>query len=493
MDFEVSLRGLTGQALTDALNAGVSVAFDKVTTQLFPTIQTFQKMGEGLGETLVRVATDVQAVDTVFASMGKSTKYLSANIENGWLGIIKTVYTGIGEMTIEAKERLVEASGGLDKFVASAKSFMQNFYSEAEQLEAKKAKLAPVLAQYGLTTEGENAQKMFRDFVLGINTTTAAGAESYATLMSIEQDFFDATNKAASERKDLQDQLDELTMTPAQLQEKALLAYDPSNRALARQVQLQKDLKNSTGGAGDALKDIVDRMSATRDSVQSFKDSLLMGTLSTLTPMEKYLEAQRQYGDALSKAKANPGDSAAVSAAQSAATAFLTASQVINASSAAYLGDKSKVISDINQLAAIADAQMTDAQRQLSALDKQVAGIAQLNDTASVIAAAIANQSAPAPVAPPAFDVQRYAAGSGAAADVLVTEVKGLRAENAEIRKTLDATLVELKQLRTDANRNAGDLQDATENMGEVVAGSVGTAMEQAAYQARNPTRVPPR
>jgi hypothetical protein len=53
--------------------------------------------------------------------------------------------------------------------------------------------------------------------------------------------------------------------------------------------------------------------------------------------------------------------------------------------------------------------------------------------------------------------------------------------------------LAELKQLRADANRNAGEQLDATENMGEAVAKEVGGAIEQAAYVARNPSRVTPR
>jgi len=471
IDFEVSLRGLSGQDLTDALNAGISVAFDKVTTQLFPNIQQFQRMGEGLGETLVRVASDVQGVDSVFNAMGKS----------------------LAGMTLETKESLVEAAGGLDKFAGAAKSFMQNFYSEDEQRAAAKAKLDPILAQYGLSTEGANAQKMFRDYVIGLNTAVAAQAEAYTTLMGVQQAFFDATDAAASQRKDLQDQWDELTMTPAQLQEKALLAYDPSNRALARQVALQRQLKDSTDSANDTLKDTVENLTKTRDSSRAFIDSLMVGTLSTLTPMQKYLETQRQYNDAISKATLNPSDSTAVSAAQSAATAFLTASQVMNASSAAYLGDKTKVVSDMNQLAAIASTQMTDAQRQLDALNQQVAGITQLNDTATAIQAALVNQGAPAPVTVPVFEAQRYAAGSSAGTDVLATEVKALRAENAESRTLLAAALDEVKKLREDANRNAGSQLDATEELGETVSKSVEEAVEQATYRANNPSRVPAR
>ena len=482
VDFEVSLRDLKGQELTDALNAGVSVAFDKVTKELFPTIAQFQKMGEGIGETLVRVATDVKAVDSVFASMGKTATGLYSSA-----GKMASILNG---MTVEAKERLVELSGGLDAFASSAKSFMQNFYTEAEQIKAQKAKLNPVLAQYGLTTEGADAEAMFKKFILSLDVTTEAGAKTWATLMSVQQAFKDVTSAAADERADLLAEWDDLTLTSAQKLAKARLEVDPANRALFDQVALQRQLKEATGGTSDALQETIDRLTSTKTSTLAYLDSLKLGSLSTLTPMEKYLETQRQYNAAVDKALANPSDSAAASGAQSAATAFLTASQVINASSAAFIGDKSKVQGDMGRLAAIAGAQLTDAQRQLTALDKQVVSLDQLNGTAAAIQQAIVNQGVAAPAVAPAFDLQRYAASSNAGTEALASEVKALREENAEQRAINAAVLAELKLLRTDTNRNAEAYVDATGEMAEAVTKEVGGAMEQAAYLARNPARV---
>jgi phage terminase Nu1 subunit (DNA packaging protein) len=239
---------------------------------------------------------------------------------------------------------------------------------------------------------------------------------------------------------------------------------------------------------------MVDQLTATKTSTLAYLDSLVLGSLSTLTPMQKYLETQRQYNAAVNKAMADPTDSAAASAAQSAATAFLTASQVINASSAAFIGDKSKVTSDMERLASFAGAQLTDTQRQLSALDKQTAGINQLNDTAAATLQAILGQGTAAPaVGVPSFDVQRYAAGSNASADTLVAEIKGMRAEMDALRRLNADMLAEQKLMRTDANRNAHDIVDATEAVGETVSKEVGDAVEQAAYRASNPTKVAPR
>ena len=470
VNFGVSLRGLTGDDLTDALNAGVSVAFDQVTTRLFPTIQQFQKMGEGLGETLVRVAADVQAVDSVFAAMGKTSN-----------------------QALEAKERLVELSGGIDEFASSAKSFMQNFYSEAEQANMKKAQLAPVLSQYGLSTEGAEAQQMFKNFVLGLDTSTEAGAKTYAVLMGVQQAFKDVTSAAADQRAELQAELDDLTLTSAQKLAKARLEIDPANRALYDQVVLQRQLKEATEGGSGGLADLVDQLTATKNGALAYRDSLMVGNLSTLKPMEQYFETQRQYNEKLQRALANPADSAAASAAQSAATAWLTASQVVNASSSAFVGDRNKVLGDMGQLAAIAGVQMTDAQLQLSALDKQVAGIDQLNVTAAGIEQALINQGIPVSAAAPVLDLQRYGAGSNAAADVLATEVKALRADNAGMRSLLSALLEEAKGRRRDAERQTEAMTGATEDAGEDFEKSMEAALEEVAHIVANPSRVAPR
>jgi hypothetical protein len=478
----ISLKGMSSDEIQSKLEEVFSKVGDQMTSWAVGAITDFAKAGEGPLETLARVATDYAKIDASLQSMGRE-------------------FGSIGLQSVAAREALLGLMGGVDEFQSKVSGFASDFLTKSQQLVPMQKFVTEQLAAMNLAWV--DSREEFAQVTLGLDLNTDAGRQNFAALMNLKDAFaavypaiVDTTKSAqeiADERKDLQDQLDELTMTQAQLQEKALQAYDPSNRALAQQVALQRDLKASTTAASDALKSTVERLSATKDSAQAYNNSLLLGTLSTLTPMQKYLETQRQYSAAIDKASLDPSDSAAVSAAQAAATAFLTASQTVNASSSAYLGDKSKVLSDMNELATIATAQMTDAQKQLAALDKQVAGIAQLNDTAAAIQAAIVAQDSSAQATAPAFDVQRYAAGSGAGTEVLAGEVKALREENAAAREVLAAALDELKKLRADANRNADKQLDATEEAGEAVAEAVGGAMEQAAYLVRNPTRVPAR
>jgi hypothetical protein len=429
----------------------VSVAFDKVTTQLFPTIAQFQKMGEGLGETLVRVASDVQGVQSVFASMGKS----------------------MGSMSIEAKERLVEASGGLDEFASAAKSFMQNFYTEAEQRDAAKAKLNPVLAQYGLSTEGPDAQKMFRDFVLGLDASTQAGAQTYAMLMNLQQAFFDVTDAVASERNDLQDQLDDLTMTSTQLLAKQRDALDDSNKALFDQVQAAKNAKDAQDGAKTSLGNFASQMKSFAATAEGLNNSLALGSLSTLTPEQQYAEAYRQFEQTRQQAAA--GDTTAQGNLQSIEQTFLQMSQKINGGDAQYSSDLAAVMQANDQLAQWATQSVDVAQASLDALNDSSATLTDISATLTAIAQGGQDLPAFTQSSTP-IDYSRMGTMDMAP---LVAEVKALREE--------------VKGLRAEALKRTGDLIQAgeasAEKAAEIVVEGVRNAATDSAWAASNSKR----
>lgn len=443
IDFGVSLRGLSGQDLTDALNAGVSVAFDNIAASIFPFLEDFQKMGEGLGETLVRVASDVQGVDSVFQSLGK------------W-----------NSLTITAKETLVEASGGLDEFATQAKSFMQNFYTEAEQIAATKAKMNPVLSKYGLTTEGPDAQRMFRDFVLGLDVSTDAGAKTYAMLMDLQQSFFDVTDAAASQRKSLQDELDDLLLSPAQKLAKERSGLDVSNRALFDQIQLTKRLNDEREKSTGTLEDFIKGMKSFADSVRKTSESLLTGSLSVLTPEQQYDELRRQYED--TKAKAMAGDTKAQSEYASDLNAFLSASQKINGGDAAYMADFARAQADAHQLALMTENQIDTAQAQLDILREQRDGIDTLNESVRSLADELRYQN-------------EMGGGTMSAAELAstaATERANTAAEMAALRETTQKVVTELAALRDDLKQQTGDTIKETAKVQESTTRAVVGAIE---------------
>lgn len=242
----ISLKGLKGEELTQALNGVISKAMDEISAAVFPSFIQFQKLGEGLSETVIRVANDFVAIDTVFASFGKT-------------------FGQLGLESLNARERLIEMSGGLEKFTSQGEYFLTNFFSEAEQAAALRTRIQPTLSKFGLSTEGEGASKAFRDVVVALDTTSEAGARAYTALMNIAPAFttvvkanenaIEAIKEAAQseldERKGLQDQINSLTLTSTQLLEQQRAALHENNRALFDNIQAIKS-------ASDAIKSIVE-------------------------------------------------------------------------------------------------------------------------------------------------------------------------------------------------------------------------------------------
>lgn len=393
IDFAVSTRELKGQDLVDALSAGISVAFDQVAMAVFPQMEDFQKVGEGLGETLVRVASDYAAVGSIFDSIGKSLVGTSVVTTRSLFGVERTITT-VGEMSVSARERLINLAGGIDELASKTSSFADNYLSQAERLAPVQKYVTDQLTAMGYA--GVTTRDQFKALVLGMDASTKTGAENYATLLSLAdafakthaatEDLTKSEQEIADERKDLQSQLNELTMSSAQALALQRAGIDDSNKALFDQVQAAKAVvtaKDVLASAYDkesaALKTTVDRLKAFQTGILSFKDSLLLGSLSTLTPVQKAAEAQRQYEATL--AKARTGDTAAQSALQAAASAYLTADQVIKASSDGYAADAAKVQADLAALAAVAGGQASDAERQMAALDAQVGALITINDS----------------------------------------------------------------------------------------------------------------
>ncbi len=476
---KISLKGLSGDEIQKELESAFSKVGDDMARFAIAGLAPFQEVGEGYMETLIRVASNYANLDATLQSIGMT-------------------FGATGLASLAARENLISMAGGISDLASKAASFADNFLTEGERLAPIVKYVTDQLAAMGLAHI--DTREEFKNHVLSLKLVSAAEREQFTALMDLEgafakayaatEDLTMSEQAIADQRKDLQSQWDELTMTSAQLRAKERAAIAESNLGLYDQVVRQRDLREATLAATEALKSTIERLTSAKASTLAYRDSLMLGTLSTLTPMQKYLETQRQYAESLVKANSAPADSAAQSAVQSAATAFLSASQVINASSAAYINDKSKILGDMTTLAAIAGAQMTDAQLQLSRMDAQVSGIATLNNTALAIEQAILSQNM---LPTDGFDAQRYGAGSSAAADTLAAEVKALRAEAVEARRIASETLAEIQKIRADAERHAREAGDIADEQGRGFRKDVTGAVDRLSYVVTNPMLVRPR
>jgi hypothetical protein len=359
---KVSLKGLTGTALTDALNSVISKSMDEIAQAAFPQFDQFRKVGEGYAETVMRIAGDYAKLDSILAATS-------------------TTFGATGMASIAAREHLIELAGGIDQLNSQTNSFAQNFLSQAEQLAPVQKYVTDQLAAMGL--QSLDTRDKFKDYVLGLARSgalaTEAGAQQYTALLALAEafakthaatvDLTKSEQEIADERTDLQNQLDQLTMTQEQLAAKARAAVDSHNLALYDEVIAAQAAKDAAAAAAEAQQEaaaaiikaqesakaaiqslgnsLVDSMKRAEEAAKAFRalnDSLLVGDSSVLNPEQKYLEAKRQF------------EAADSSNLQVAEKAFLDASKAWFGGSAGYATDFQAVLARNQAEAAAQDA-----------------------------------------------------------------------------------------------------------------------------------------
>lgn len=449
---KISVKDLKPEEIQAQLNAAFSKIGDDMARFAVSSVKDFQKAGEGYLETLVRVASNFANTMSVFEALGKPVEKLIA------AGPIAT-------------ERLVELAGGIDELAGRASSFAENFMTEGERLAPVAAYVAKEMAKLGYA--GITTRDQFKELVLGIDASTVEGAALFTQLMALES-MFAKTHAAtkdltlseqaiADQREDLQARYDELTMSAIQMRAKERAAIASQNRPLYDQVAAREDLAAAYEKESAALQTVIEGLADFQRNTLSFRDGLAFASTSTLTPMERAAEAERQYNETLIKAQA--GDKNAQAGIQASANQYLTATQLINASSEKQNGIFEKVRDDMTKLAATAGVQLSDAQLQLDAMNKQVTGIITLNDTMiSFKDALLAVMAADRVIAP--IDIP----GMGTPAITpLIGTLDGLRADNAKLlddNVKLRAAINDQTQAVVEATREAARLNAEATNEG---------------------------
>lgn len=262
---KVSFKGMKADEIEAALQAVFSKVGDQLAATAVGGLGQFQQVGEGYLETLTRIATGYQTVTVVANSLGMS-------------------FDAVGVGSITARQRLIDLTGGLEKFTSGAEQFLSDFYSDKERADSLRARISPTLDQFGIKTGEEDSLKQFRNMVTGLDLTTEAGAKAYATLMQIAPAFKQIADIDASvfeERADLQKQLDELILSSTDLLKQQRDALDESNRALFDQVQAAQ------------------KAASIRDERAGLQDELDQLTMSAAQLLEKQRDALYESNRAL--------------------------------------------------------------------------------------------------------------------------------------------------------------------------------------------------
>lgn len=405
-------------ANTKLLTDQFTAIANEMASGLIPNLSEFAKEGEDAGTTLGRLAATTKTVNEWFRLIGKDAA---------------AAFGASGLAAAKAKQRIIDLAGGVDNFVAQSSFFADNFLSDAERM-------APLIESVNktMTDLGQGSVKtkeQFASLVKGIDLSSEAGQNLYAALMSLAPAFLQVANYTAELEANLPKPVpgeaapasptESLEVTKARRQmeiaimrlsgdeigavaaERAieLAALDDSLKPMQERIwALQDAAKEEQFWAGQvddarskltaaydrestALKDTIDRFGEFGKSLRAFRDSLLTGDMSTLSPEQKYQQTKARFDKTYSLALA--GDPEAMAALESVSNEFLQASKDYNASSTAYAQDFNRVRDALGKAANAADAQVSIASRQLAALDRQVAGLIDINESVLSVVEAI--------------------------------------------------------------------------------------------------------
>jgi hypothetical protein len=309
-----SLRGLKGKDLQEALNAVIGSVVDDAAVAAFTQLKLFRKFGEGMLETVVRVADTNRKIEQV---LGNLTNRPALDIE------------------LDITEALAEASGGLSNFLENIESFTDNFLTEEEKLGPTRRAVETELNRLGLSSI--KTRQQFKQVVQTLINTGQAGTETFLSLIKLSDGFAKVTESAEKTNDALKS------------------AYD------ARVSELK--------GARSEFENFA-------KSLREYQLSLKTGSLSPLTPLEQYRELRAEF--LTTRELAQRGDVGAIGKLQSISNSFLQASQKMYASSDEYIGDFQLVSQTIDQTATFAELQIDIANNTLAEIKNVVGALVEL-------------------------------------------------------------------------------------------------------------------
>jgi len=223
----ISLEGLSGEEVQEQLTSVFSKLGDEMALAAIPGLDSYQEIGEGYLETLIRVASTVATVDGIFNQIGQS------------IG-------GVGLEGAAAKLKLVDLAGGLQELSNLTQGFYDNFYTETEKTANKTRLVTEEFSRLGvemIDLKSLDARINFRTLVESLKDTNQ---EAYVGLLKLQESVSDLTPefKAA---ETAQDKINQMTMSSSQYlalqRQKELDAMDESLRPLQLRIYALEDEK----------------------------------------------------------------------------------------------------------------------------------------------------------------------------------------------------------------------------------------------------------
>lgn len=186
----LSLKGLKGQDLQDAINGVISKTMDQIAEAAYPSMGAFRQVGEGYAQTVIRVASGIEQAQVALKEFG----------------ITAINYTDIASKTADVATSIIQQSVALKEGASGVGAIMKAMVGSAEDLVTVYRELV-------------SARKSMADMGLGngLNLQTIEGAGSLEKLTSglesYYEKFFTLNERIGIETKNLTAQFEAVGTT----------------------------------------------------------------------------------------------------------------------------------------------------------------------------------------------------------------------------------------------------------------------------------------
>ncbi len=443
----IDINGLSGEEASKKLNGVISAALDTMASSVFGAIVgQYQKLGEGMLETAMRIVSEVAVVKDALATSGLS----------------------LANNAIAISDALVQAAGGLAEFQKQFQAYFDKFYTNNEKQAASytslSASLLTVLEVLPQTREG------YRKLIEGLDLTNTLDQQRYSLLLSLSA------------------------------------AADTYYSGLEAQMTTAKDnLATAYKTEADALTVTINKFNDFSKSLTTFRDSLIAGNLAT-NLADKYTTTQEAFNATNAAISAGPGTTtqskaafdAAMGGLQANAQNFLAASKDYSANALSYAADYGQVLAALNSGISAADLAKSDATLQLDQLKASVSGLITLNASVLSVRDAILaiqfiqtsrdNATAVATYAVAKASVPQFASGGEHFGGWRVVGENGPELErtgpsrifsNGQSKSLVnnDELIAEIKQMKEEARANAIAIAKAAADTAKILARWEGNGM----------------
>lgn len=163
----ISTKGLSKEQQQKEIEAVFSKIFDDLAVSVIDFLPDMQKAGEGVGETLTRIATQVAIADEMVTRFGVTFGDKMAD----------------PEAYAKAADNLAALVGGVEELASKTAGFTDAFATDAQKFDIYQRAMNNALADVGLILP--SSASGFYDLMQSIDGSTEAGQEQIATLLNI--------------------------------------------------------------------------------------------------------------------------------------------------------------------------------------------------------------------------------------------------------------------------------------------------------------------